>query len=59
MHTQALVVEEIQRVLGDTPPSQWSAEQLKGMPWLNACINESMRVWPAAGGMYEWGTVLL
>lgn len=47
---QQHVAAEIRQQLGDAPAHTWTADQLKSnMPWLNGCINETLRLWPAGG----------
>ncbi len=47
---QQRVLQEVHHTLSDTPPHTWTAELLSpsNMPLLNACIQETLRLWPAA-----------
>eukprot|EP00775_Hariotina_reticulata_P007257 gene7257-7470_t len=45
------VQQEIQQVLGDTPAGQVKPEMFQMLPLLTGCINESLRLYPAAPGL--------
>lgn len=41
------LAEEVRSVCGTDPNEDITVEMVMKMPYLNACINEGMRRWPA------------